>query len=226
MNPDEQQKNPSFLDLLTPEALKKENQKLWEALKEQSRKNKEPGSCAAGGWAEWEKQQWLADASFPLFKTVKEMSLDFAEEQAEKENSKKSVRHVYQDKGVPLREKIRLVLEFLHTSIGAFIHRQRTEEANEQRIKRLFDVIETSAFIIPSKTKKECFDPVFEEEKEEYLKFRRKNTGRIARIYGAICFGLHTCLFVAQSLLAECSEKTKKVLWAAFGGFVVWYRGH
>jgi hypothetical protein len=96
-----------------------------------------------------------------------------------------------------------------------------TDEA--KRTKKLFRGIELAAVIIPVKTRKESFEPAFEDAKDDYLAKRRKFRGHAARTWLAFCFCLHIIVIVGQSLLTLCSEKTKKALWAAFGGIITYF---
>lgn len=95
-----------------------------------------------------------------------------------------------------------------------------------KRIKSLFSAVELTAYILPAKTRKECFAPSFEEAKDDYLQMRRKNRGKWARRWLAFCFTIHTVVIVSQSMCAMVSEKVKKVFWVALGGAVMWWRGH
>jgi hypothetical protein len=163
-----------------------------------------------GNWAELRKLEQLEKKEKLEGKSVDEKRLKWLESLRQFHHNTAPLRWVI------YRRKIMIALPLPFYRIP--------EES--KRLKQFFKTIELAAFLIPAKTRKECFEPFFEEAKEDYLKMRRKNKGRVARRWLALCFSLHASLIVAQSLWALCSEKTKKAVWTAFGGFVMWIRGH
>lgn len=86
----------------------------------------------------------------------------------------------------------------------------------------LFAFYDKLSFILPAKTRQEVFEPAFEDEKHDYVKWINKHPK--SRGFLTMLFGIHFWVLMAQSLGSMISEKMRKVLWATLGGLVMWFR--
>jgi len=84
-------------------------------------------------------------------------------------------------------------------------------ESREQRIslRKLFRFLELSFRLLPPKTRKEAFEPAYDDAKADYLNARRRYKTKLARRWLAFCFGMHVGLMLGKSAWGMCSEKIR-----------------
>jgi hypothetical protein len=83
----------------------------------------------------------------------------------------------------------------------------RRFQANESRpAHRVFRFIELLSHVVPTRIRRESFEPAYNDEKADYLKSRVQYKSKAARRWLAFCFGLHVALMVVQCLWRMCGD--------------------